>query len=331
MELVINNRIIDTDVEDILTKLKIESGGKYLRDIKKRGDNVSVTCPFHKGGQETHPSCTVYNRTDNDKVMFGTYNCFTCNSKGSLYKLVSKVLDCSYTDGKAWLIENFSSKYEDRRLYLDNFVEEENKKEYLDESILEQYSYFHPYQFQRGMTEDVIRKFRIGYDEKTDSITFPVWDDKHNLLGITKRSVRGKQFYIPTGFEKPVYLLDAIKKDNVTDVVICEGQIDALVSWSRGVPAVALFGAGTTDTQIELLDKSGIRHFILMYDNDLAGNHGSMRLKEGLSKDKLVTEIIMPKGKDVASCTEEEYKNILKFNGVNLDKMYLQYASVMIL
>ena len=101
-----------------------------------------------------------------------------------------------------------------------------------------------------------------------------------------------------------------------------EGQIDALVAWSRGIPAVALFGAGTTDKQIELLDKSGIRHFILMYDNDLAGQHGAMRLKQGLSKDKLITEVIMPKGKDISSCTTQEFYDILKKYNLNIKNVF---------
>lgn len=331
MDLILYNRIIDADCEDILTKLKIESDGKYLRNIKRKSDYIFITCPFHKNGQETKPSCTVYNRTDNSNLPFGTWHCFTCNQSGSLYKLVSKILNISYEQSKHWLVDNFSSAYEDKRLYLDTFENTSVKFDYLNESILQQYSYFHPYQFQRGLTEIVIRKFKIGYDSQTDSITFPVWDDKGHLIGVTKRSVKGKQFYIPKDLNKPVYLLNFIKQESITDVVVCEGQIDALVSWSRGIPAVALFGAGTTDEQIRLLDKSGIRHFILMYDNDLAGNHGSLRLKEGLSKDKMITEIIMPQGKDVASCTEDEFKNILKFNGINLDKMYLQYAKAMIL
>lgn len=331
MDLILYNRIIDADCEDILTKLKIESDGKYLRNIKRKSDYIFITCPFHKNGQEIKPSCTVYNRTDNPNLPFGTWHCFTCNQSGSLYKLVSKILNISYEQSKHWLVDNFSSAYEDKRLYLDTFENTPVKFDYLNESILQQYSYFHPYQFQRGLTEIVIRKFKIGYDSQTDSITFPVWDDKGHLIGVTKRSVKGKQFYIPKDLNKPVYLLNFIKQESITDVVVCEGQIDALVSWSRGIPAVALFGAGTTDEQIKLLDKSGIRHFILMYDNDLAGNHGSLRLKEGLSKDKMITEIIMPQGKDVASCTEEEFKNILKFNAVNLDKMYLQYAKAMIL
>lgn len=320
MELILYNRIIDADIEDILNKLKVESGGKYLKTIKSKGDNVAITCPFHKDGQENKPSCFVYNRTDNPKVTFGTYNCFTCDEKGALYVLISKVLNCSYEEGKQWLIENFSTKYEDRRPYLDAFELEEKTKEYLDESILEQYSYFHPYQFKRGLSEEVVRKFRIGYNEKTDSITMPVWDDRGNLVGITERSVIGKRFFIPKDMDKPVYLLNYIKQEGITTVAVCEGQIDALVSWSRGLPAVALLGAGTTDKQIDLLNTSGIRHFILMYDNDLAGQHGALRLKNGLSKDKMITEIIMPQGKDVASCTDEEFFTLLQNAGINLKK-----------
>ena len=320
MELVLYNRIIDADVEDILSKLRIESSGKYLRDIKRKSDFISITCPFHKDGQERKPSCSVYNRIDNPKIPFGTYNCFTCGQSGSLYKLTAKILDISFEQAKHWLIDNFSSTYEDKRLYLDSFEENTSKQLYLDESILEQYQYFHPYQFQRGLSEEIIRKFKIGFNEKTNAITFPVWDDKNNLIGITERSVVGKRFYIPKDMDKPVYLLNYIKQENITEVVVCEGQIDALVSWTYGVPAVALIGAGTTDKQINLLNKSGIRHFILMYDNDVAGQHGALRLKQGLSKDKMITEILMPKDKDVASCTKEEFFTILKNNKISIKK-----------
>lgn len=323
MELILYNRKIDADIEDILIKLKIESEGKYLREIKRKSDFISITCPFHKEGQEHRPSCSVYNRMDNNTVPYGTYNCFTCGESGPLYKLVSKILNISFEQAKHWLIDNFSSSYDTTRLYLDNFEQEQVSPAYLDETILDQYSYFHPYQFQRGLSEEVIRKFKIGYNAKTNSITFPVWDDKNNLVGITERSVQGKRFFIPKNLEKPVYLLNFIKQLNLTEVVVCEGQIDALVSWTRGIPAVALIGAGTTDKQIELLDKSGIRHFILMYDNDLAGQHGAMRLKQGLSPDKMITEIIMPKNKDIASCTTEEFYMLLKNNNINIEKMYL--------
>ena len=322
MNLVLYNRVIDADVEDVVNKLRVECDGKYLRNIRKKSDYVFITCPFHKDGQEVKPSCTVYNRTDNDKVPYGTFHCFTCNSKGPLYKLVSKVLNLSYEQAKYWLIENFSTLYEDKRLYLDDFIKTKKLPEYLDESILEQYKYYHPYQFKRGMTKEIIKKFSVGYDIKTDSITFPVWDEVGNLLGITKRSVKGKQFYIPSNMNKPVYLLNFVKQENITEVIVCEGQIDALVAWSRGIPAVALFGAGTTDKQIELLDKSGIRHFILMYDNDLAGQHGAMRLKQGLSKDKLITEVIMPKGKDISSCTTQEFYDILKNYNINIKNVF---------
>lgn len=326
MELILYNRIIDTDIEEIITKLKIESEGKYFRDIKRKSEYISISCPFHKDGQEHKPSCSVYNKSNNPKIVYGTFNCFTCHEKGPLYKLVAKSLNISYEEAKHWLIDNFSSTYEDKRLVLDDFeMTSSTQNNYLDESILEQFSYFHPYQFKRGLTEEVIRKFKIGYNQKTNAITFPVWDDTNHLIGITERSVVGKQFYIPKNFEKPVYLLNYIKQNNITEVIVCEGPIDALVSWSRGFPAVALFGAGTTDKQIELLNHSGIRHFILMYDNDLAGQHGALRLKTGLYKDKMITEIIMPKGKDIASCTTEEFINILKDNGINTNKMYLHY------
>ena len=61
MELVINNKIIDSDIETILKKIRIDSHGKYLFIIGKENNyNIKITCPFHKNGKETHPSCYFY-------------------------------------------------------------------------------------------------------------------------------------------------------------------------------------------------------------------------------------------------------------------------------
>lgn len=310
MKLVLHNRVITTKVEDILIDLR-KLNPRYLKTIQNKNENLAITCPFHKDGQEHKPSCFVYTELD-EKLSPGTFHCFTCGEKGNLVALVSKVLNTSKQQSEKWLISNYSNTIiEDISFELPDFIEAKKETNYLDESILDKYSYFHPYQFKRGISKDIIKQFRIGYDEETDSITFPVWDIHNNLLGVTKRSVQGKKFYIPKEIKKPVYLLNYIIQNNITTVVVCEGQIDALVSWSRGIPAVALFGAGTTKDQIKLLDKSGIRHFILMYDNDQAGKHGATRLKNGLSKDKLITEIIVPEGKDIASMTTDEFYKLL--------------------
>lgn len=315
MNLIINNHIIDSNIEDILKEIRQQTDGRFLKDIIRRGDNIAITCPWHKDGLERHPSCFVYSKNDNDDVPFGFYRCFTCGSQGQLYKLVSRCFNCSFEEAKQWLRDNFSKTITESVLSIPEINLSRHKKTYLDEYILDDYAWFHPYMFERKLTEEVIKKYKIGWNQDNNSITFPVWDENNNLLGITERNISSKYFHIPEGMGKPIYLLNYIKKEHIQEVIVCEGQIDALVACSYGRPAVALLGAGTTASQMDILNRSGIRHFILMYDNDLAGRHGAERFKKLIKNDVLVTDIIMPKNKDVADLTYEEFIHILSENG----------------
>lgn len=309
MELVINNHIIDSDITLILDTIKVQSNNKYLKNIINRNDNISITCPFHNNGNENRPSCCVYNRTDNSKVPYGFFRCFTCGEQGNLWKLVSKCLNITYEDSKIWLTDNFSNTIREKYLNLPKIELHKNYKkqqQYLNEKILDKYSYLHPYQFKRGLTEEIIKKFKIGYNFDTNSITFPVWNEHGQLVGITERNVDYKKFYIPKNMDKPVYLLNFIEKENITEVVVCESQINALTLWSWGIPAIALFGTGSKH-QYEILNKSGIRVYHLAFDGDLAGQHGALRFKKAMNKYVLVDVIEIPKDKDVNDLSKEEY------------------------
>ena len=316
MNLILNNHVIDTNLYDILLRLKSDSNNRYLNNIRKSNDDYAISCPFHKDGQENHPSCFVYARTDNDDVPFGFFKCFTCHEQGQLYKLVAKCLDCSYDDAIQWLVDNFSTTFDIERLELDDIVLGTNKEEYLDESILDKYRYLHPYMFKRGLKEDVIKRFKVGWNEETDAITFPVWDEHDNLVGITERSVRSKNFYIPEGLKKPVYLLNEIIKNNITEVYVVESQIDALYLWGFGYPAIALFGTGSKRAY-EILKKSGIRLYHLCFDGDLAGRHGAIRFIQNMPNNVLIDIIQLPDGKDVNDLTKEEFDKLQHFDKYN--------------
>lgn len=54
-------------IERIRDYLKRKTGKLYFKHIRKTPDNIQVTCPFHKGGQENKPSATI-RTTLNDKA-----------------------------------------------------------------------------------------------------------------------------------------------------------------------------------------------------------------------------------------------------------------------
>ena len=317
MNLVINKHIIDADLYDILIKLKNESNGKYLNKIKKSGDNIAISCPFHKEGNEQHPSCFVYLRTDNDNVPFGYFKCFTCHEQGQLYKLVAKCLNYSIEQAQQWLIDNFSNTFSSSNLNLST-IELNKSKEvtYLDPQILDNYRYIHPYLLNRGIKEDIIKKFSVGWNPDTDSVTFPVWDIHNNLIGITERSVKSKNFYIPEGIDLPIYLLNYIISNNITEVYVVESQIDALYLWGFGYPAIALFGTGGKKSY-EILKHSGIRIFHLCLDGDLAGRHGILRFVKNMPDNIIIDIVQLPQGKDVNDLTKEEFDKLPHFDKYN--------------
>lgn len=304
MNLIINNHIIDSDIRIILESIR--NNTNYLKDIKSSGDNIAITCPFHKEGNEKHPSCFVYAVKDNAEVPYGYYKCFTCGSQGPLYDLVAYCFNWSTVDAKQWLIDNFSRTLTESSFSLPEISLEKPKTIYLDESMLNEYAYYHPYMFKRGLTEEVIRKFKVGWNQKLDTITFPIWDENNNLLGITERNISSKYFHIPENIGKPVYLLNFIKKEHITEVYVCESQIDALYLWSLGFPSIALLGTGTKK-QYEILKKSGIRVYHLALDGDMAGRHGVLRFIENMPDNVFIDVLQLPQGKDVNDLTKEEF------------------------
>lgn len=326
MNLVINNHIIDSNVQDILEAIREKTNYRCIKDIIKRGDNIAITCPFHKDGQENHPSCYVYNSNDNDEVPFGFFRCFTCGSQGQLYELVAYCFNCGVEEAKQWLVDNFSKTITESIISLPEIVlNKEEKKTYLDESILDQYAYFHPYMFKRKLTKDIIIKFKIGWNSEKDTITFPIWDENNNLLGITERNVKNKYFHIPKDIGKPIYLLNYIKREHITEVYVVESQIDALYLWSLGYPAIALLGTGSKQ-QYEILKRSGVRVYHLALDGDLAGSHGVFRFIQNMPDDILIDILLLPNGKDINDLSEEEILNLKRVDRNN----YLQDINTLI-
>lgn len=309
MELIIKNKVIDASVYDILQEVHRECKGRYLNTIIDKGDNVFIQCPFHSDGLEKHPSCTVFARDDDKSTDKGITHCFACGISVPLFTLVGHCLGEDDEYGKEWLVQRFANIFVEKQTYLPEIQLTKQEDPVLDESILMQFAYFHPYQFQRKLSEEVILKYKVGYDVQTDSITFPVWDEKNRLRFVTKRSVKGKQFFIPPGVKKPVYLLNFMIRENKDTVFVCESQINALYLNTLGYPAVALIGTGTKE-QYEILNKCPIRHYILAFDGDPAGDKAITRFLTNIRKDVFVDIMVLPRGKDCNDLTGEEIANL---------------------
>lgn len=292
------DKSLKAEVGDVLKILRNSLTNGKLSSIQLTSSGYKVPCPYHSDGKERHSSCYINN--------VGIWHCFTCGQKGLMSKFVGLCFDSTTKFGENWLLSRFEvesslSLQDLPEINLNKTIRQENSLE----EQLNSFQHYHPYMQKRKLSVQICEKFSIRYDPKSQCIVFPVWDEQNNLVMFTRRSVNNKTFLIDKDVVKPVYLLNFINKENIKEVVVCESQINALYAWSLGYPAIALFGTGTSE-QYEILNRSGIRHYILCFDGDNAGRSGRERFIKNIRQDVLVDTLNVPLGKDLNDLSKEE-------------------------
>ena len=331
----VDGRPILTSVYEVVTELKMQlmlQGIDRFHAIRQSGNNLQVSCPIHVSkstgvaGGERKPSCGI-SLEDRGSTKAGTVHCFSCGYVATLSEMISACF--GYNDGgrygDRWLIKNFLSVSIENRRSIGALPESRKRiveeKQYITEEELDSYRYIHDYMYERKLTDEVIEKFDIGYDKNfisgkddrnkdiiTPCLTFPVWDKDGNCVFIARRAVKTKFFHYPQGVDKPVYGLNFIKHDT-KEVIVCESIINALTCEAYGRRAIALIGTGSFP-QYEVLNRSHIRKFILALDPDDAGEKATVRFKNRIHSNKVVTRFVIPKKKDINDLTLEEFNNL---------------------
>lgn len=326
----INGLEVDVTLHQLLLDLRnsLSQNGIYmLHTIKPVGNNIMVSCPSHKNGQEKKPSCGI-SLTDtykgDRKIPAGTAHCFTCDYTATITEFIS--LCFGYKDGglfgNKWIKANYNvSTSRTRHVDLNFNVRTSTKKHYdtIDDNLLEPYRYTVDYMYNRGLTDDIIEQFDIGYDEEQDAITIPVPDLKGDIKWVQRRLINHKQYIIPQGINKTDFLLGAsevIKQHKEKEpVFIVESPFNMLTLWSMNYPAICLFGTGGGN-QYEMLRKLPIRHYIIALDPDEAGVKGSKKLLKELNTYKILSKLNYTDSRDINELQDEVKK--LKINLINL-------------
>lgn len=144
------------------------------------------------------------------------------------------------------------------------------------------------------------------YDLFRGRITFPICDDKGNIVAFSARIynevsenkyINSKESFI---FKKGNILFNYDKcKTEVSksrSVIICEGQMDAIRIYSSGIKNVcATMGTALTKEHISLLKKLNSK-VILVMDNDDAGEKATLANGEELIKNNIETLVVRLSG-----------------------------------
>lgn len=316
----IDDTIIQADTEDMLKTLKAElytKGINRFAYFRRNGDNIQCPCPFHKNGQERKASFGVNGNLNK-------CHCFTCGWSGGIEDMISELfgfVDSKY--GKRWLIKRFNTiEIESRPNILEglnvrnnvrninvyssninrNYDSNDNTR-YITEEELDKYRYIHPYLYERGLTDEIIERFDIGYDRERDCITFPIKNIEGRVVFVATRSTKTKFFGLPQGLNKPIYLSNEFTTGLYKKAYITESFLNCLTCWKYEKPAMAMIGTGNS-RQYKILEKLPVREYILCFDPDEAGRKATERFKQNV-KGKIIKEIIYEEdGKDINDLQE---------------------------
>ena len=162
-------------IDRIFSAARIEDVvGDYV-SLKKRGANLIGLCPFH---DEKTGSFTV-------SPSKGIFKCFGCGKAGHSVGFIMEIEQCSYVDAIRQLAKKYHIEIEEREL-----TSEEKQKQDDRESmfVVNEFAnkWFHDqlwntpegtavamsYLRQRGLREDIIRKFQMGYSPEKAAL----WD-----------------------------------------------------------------------------------------------------------------------------------------------------------
>lgn len=220
---------------------------------REMGDEILVSCP-HPDHHDNNPSASI-------NVKKRVWHCYSCGAGGTLESLLGgRIAD---------------ERVEDMLTDLARALDENEEKTY-PESWLDQFDApgVHPYWLNRGLSEAVCRKFRLGYDYESGKATYPLRTPSGSVLGVVYRAIGAElpKYKYPKGVDISATLFGYyLVRTGVRDVVLVEGALDAIAMWDVGVPAVAQMGSNLSNKQIQLLRAIGLRTLTIAYDQDQAG------------------------------------------------------------
>ena len=307
--------IIQASTEDVINTLRFDLAQKGLNRfaiVRLNGENLQSNCPFHKNGQERKPSFGVNGEID-------MCHCFSCGWAGTIEEMISELY--GYQDegkfGKRWLIKRFNTiEIETRPNIMEGLnydrkktVVSIHKKSIFDstkeitEEELDKYRYIHPYMYERGLTDEIIERFDIGYDRERKEITFPVRDIEGRCVFVAGRSVKSKFFRLPKGENKPIYQGYRFSTGRYKTAYITESFLNCLTCWKYGKPSIAMIGTGNRK-QYEILNKLPVREYILAFDPDEAGRKATERFRKNVNG-KIIKELVYTDNRDINDLQEE--------------------------
>jgi len=279
----------------------------------------SFYCPFHSN---THSASCSINKTT------GAWLCFnpSCGESGTLLELVKRVgqkndyeamrfigskiaqaLD-NFDELMAEILEDKPEFEEFPQETLDNLYEELGKSQNAKD-----------YFVSRGINEESMHYFKLGYSNKQNMVIVPVHSPEGMPVGLVGRSITEKVFKNSTNLPRSKTMFNIHRAKRIGDqVIVVESCFDAIRVHQAGFPnVVATLGGHISPENIKSLN----RYFgtiTIMTDADVAGRDlgrhisNKLRMKNILWASYEYGKIYPHDAKDVGDMTDKEIVSCIK-------------------
>lgn len=265
-------------IQEIKQKYGQESENIIASGLNLTKKNKMYHCPNpagHKKGDRT-PSLSW----DPNALQF---HCFGCGLNIDLYGYYKDHLNYTHQEIIMELLGDTEYKDIPIKKNRDIFIEEIKKLIPINKECIE-------YIKLRGITEETIKKFNLATYQ--GSIAFPYYKYETPIGYKTRKPIKNppKPKMLNIKGSKP-YLFNSQNIENENELIICEGEFDAMVIYQCGYENVVSVGAGANslttliEQSKEFLNK--FESLIIVSDNDIAG----------MEMDKYFIEIFKDKAK----------------------------------
>ena len=269
---------------DIIDQVPLEDYFRsHIKDAKPDSNGLNGLCPFH---DDKKHSFSINLKTSQ-------WVCHAGCGEGNITSFHARM--CNMTTGEAYkdLLDRYNLS-----------TEKDNKKGGLDIGIIENFinnltpKVVEHLAENRGWDHEIIKKYQIGYIEKSERVAIPIFDDTNQLVNIRRyKPGAGENENKITSWKKgygksrlwPLSILGETPKD--VPIILCEGESDCLCGLSNGFPCVTqTAGVGTWKVEFNKYFKD--RHIIIAYDNDELGRIGAKKVSQQLLKKASLVETI---------------------------------------
>lgn len=167
----------------------------------------------------------------------------------------------------------------------------------------------------RGLSEETIGRYRLGYDRERNAVVIPIGEDYY----IARRIGGGEPRYLNAeGLEARILGAEYLEASEPGPIFITEGAFDALSVEEAGGKAISLNSTSNmgrlVDAIAEKCKASPKKLFILALDNDQAGATATAKLSEALA-DKHIRHIavnIAGVRKDASEALQKDGREALR-------------------